>query len=77
MEQLILTNEATIERILRRVIDESDIRQLPSPISINAATKITKRSPRTIKKMIKEGHISTTVDGKIPHSEIKKLIKAI
>ena len=40
-------------------------------MSIREFARVTKHSPNTISKLIKEGKLQTTEDGKIPKSELR------
>ena len=66
---------------MRSIIQEEIKKGLPEPepdattYSINQVRTILHRGPDTIKKLIEQNVLKTTVDGRIPASEISKYLE--
>ncbi len=71
MATVIVTSDEQLEKVLTKVI--RDAQKNSPPLSIRQVMKETGHSYRKIKRLIDEGNIETTLDGKIPVSEIHRL----
>ena len=79
MSEIIITSEEKLVKVFRKVLKEHEAeKEALTPVkvyTINGAARITRLSHATIKKLVRNGIIKTTRDGKITEPELNNYLK--
>jgi hypothetical protein len=80
MGNVILTTNDDLAAIVHRVLDEreaaSEKKNRTKSQTIHQVAKILGRADATIKKYVETGILKTTIDGRIPETELERFLSA-
>lgn len=80
MSTLLLTTKDELAEILHQVLNEresdSEKKNRTKSLTIHQVSKILGRADATIKKYVETGILKTTIDGRIPETELERFLSA-
>ena len=80
METILITSKKELAQTMREVLDEKERENLlktkTQSFTINQVAKNLGRAHTTIKRFVEAGILKTTLDGRIPETEIERFLAA-
>jgi response regulator of citrate/malate metabolism len=78
METILITSKKELAQTIREVLDEKErensMRSKTQSFTINQIAKKLGRAHTTIKRFVEAGVLKTTLDGRIPETELQRFI---
>lgn len=80
METILITSKKELAQTLREVLEEKEHENLMKSktrsFTINQVAKNLGRAHTTIKRFVETGILKTTLDGRIPETELERFLNA-